>query len=344
MIAILGGGVAGASLAWALARAGHRQVTVFDPRPCGAGSTGRALGGFRTQHGSLLNTQLALASRPFYAELGERVAFRATGYLYLAEDDGVARDLAQRAETQRAWGIPVEHPEPRSVAPFLEVEDVRGANFCRLDGVYLPALVLDAFVEKAREGGVRLRYGEEASPGALEAAEAVVVASGAWSQGVGGSLGVDLPVTPWERGVYQVGPFDWLNGAEPMVLEAGSGFHFREREGRLLVMFPQADGEGPHQWDRVRAWLARRVPKAAVGSFEAHWTGAYEMTPDHHPLVGATGRPGVWASCGFSGHGIMQAPAVAASLAAMILGLTPPLDISALDPRRRVALVDSTQL
>ena len=41
-------------------------------------------------------------------------------------------------------------------------------------------------------------------------------------------------------------------------------------------------------------------------------------------MVGETARPGVWASCGFSDHGVMHAPAVAESLAAMILGQTPP--------------------
>jgi sarcosine oxidase subunit beta len=77
---------------------------------------------------------------------------------------------------------------------------------------------------------------------------------------------------------------------------------------------------------------------------EAHWTGFYEMTFDHHPLVGETERPGVWASCGFSGHGVMQAPAIADSLAAMMLGLTPPIDVSALSPLRTQGLVDPTQL
>jgi sarcosine oxidase subunit beta len=68
------------------------------------------------------------------------------------------------------------------------------------------------------------------------------------------------------------------------------------------------------------------------------------MTFDHHPLVGATEREGVWASCGFSGHGVMHSPAIADCLAAMVLGDSPPIDITALSPLRREALVDPTQL
>ena len=86
------------------------------------------------------------------------------------------------------------------------------------------------------------------------------------------------------------------------------------------------------------------MPKAAVLEPEALITGFYEVTFDHHALVGRTERPGVWASCGFSGHGVMHSPAIADSLAAMILGDTPPINISALNPLRREPLVDVTQL
>ena len=99
-----------------------------------------------------------------------------------------------------------------------------------------------------------------------------------------------------------------------------------------------------NSWDHFREWLAVRAPQAAVERPEGHWTGFYEMTRDHHPLVGETERPGVWADCGFSGHGVMHAPAIAESLAAMMLGETPPIDIAALSPRRAEPLVDMTQL
>jgi len=59
--------------------------------------------------------------------------------------------------------------------------------------------------------------------------------------------------------------------------------------------------------------------------------------------VGKTNRPGVWACCGFSGHGIIQAPAVTESLAAMLLGDTPPIDIAAFNPQRTEPLVEFSQ-
>jgi sarcosine oxidase subunit beta len=339
VITILGGGVAGSALAWALARRGRRDVVVFDPRPIASGSTGRAFGGFRTQQGSALNIALSLASRPFFEARSERINFRSVGYLYLGETEEIAAELRQRAGFQRSQGLPVEHPDPTTLVPFLEAGDVVSTNYCALDGVYSPPRVLDCFVSEARKAGADVRYESAASPRDLEA-EVVVVCAGSWSQEVGSDLGIRLDVTPVERGIFQVGPFDWVTRDLPVTLDAGSGYHFRQRDGRLLIIGP---GD-PHRWDHHREWLAHRLPPAALEHPEACWTGFYEVTFDHHPLVGLTSRPGVWASCGFSGHGVMHSPVVADCLAAMILGDSPPIDISALSPLREEPLVDPTQL
>jgi sarcosine oxidase subunit beta len=340
MIAVLGGGVAGAALAWALTRRGRRDVVVYDSQPRGSGSTARAFGGFRTQQGSPINVALALASRPFFEARAGRIDFRPVGYLYLACGPDWVEELRLRAEFQTGQGLPIEHPEPNALVPFLEARSVAATNYCGLDGVYAPALILACLNEEATDAGAEFRYGETAPAADLERADAVVVCAGAWSTRVAAGLDVRLDVTPVERGIFQVGPFDWLPVSTPVTLEIDSGYHFRERDGRLLMIGP---GD-PHDWSHHREWLTRFVPRAAVERPEAQWTGFYEVTFDHHPLVGETERPGVWASCGFSGHGVMQAPAVADCLAAMMLGETPPIDISVLSPLRRDALVDRTQL
>jgi sarcosine oxidase, subunit beta len=340
VIAILGGGVAGAALAWALTARGRRDVVVFDPRPMGSGSTAKAFGGFRTQQGSPINVALSLASRPFFAARAERVRFRSVGYLYLATSEATAADLRERAEFQRSQGLPIEHPDPAALVPFLEAAGVVGTKYCALDGTYLPPEILGCLVEEATGAGAEFRYGVEAGRADLAAADLVAVCAGIWSRDAGRALGVRLDVTPWERGVFQVGPFDWLKPDVPVTLEVDSGYHFRERDRRLLVIGP---GD-PHDWASARGWLCEFAPAAAAEQPETHWTGFYEMTFDHHPLVGATERPGVWASCGFSGHGVMHAPAIAESLAAMMLGMTPTIDISALSPLRTEGLVDPTQL
>jgi glycine/D-amino acid oxidase-like deaminating enzyme len=339
MIAILGGGIAGASLARALAVRGRSDVVVFDQRPPAAGSTGRATGGFRTQFESKLNIALSLASRPFFVERAERIRFQSVGYLYPAEDPATAQKLKQRAEIQVAAGLPIAHPDPATLIPFFDTSRVIATNFCHLDGTYYPPLVLQAFIEEAREAGATFRYESEAGPQDLDA-EVVVIAAGSWSRQVGAALGVVLAVEPVERGTFLVNPGVALPNNVPFLIDAANGWAMREREGRLLIV-PPGD---PDRWEETRAWLERYIPTASLDRPEAHWTGFYEVTFDHHPLVGETGRPGVWASCGFSGHGVMHSPAIADNLAAMILGQTPPIDISPLSPLRTEPLVDITQV
>ena len=50
------------------------------------------------------------------------------------------------------------------------------------------------------------------------------------------------------------------------------------------------------------------------------------MTPDAHPVVGRI-ADGVYAACGFSGHGFMQSPAVGRALAQLIVAGTSTLDL-----------------
>ena len=339
MVTILGAGIAGSSLAWALAKRGRRDVVVFDPAPIPEGSTSKALGGFRTQHGSELNIALALASRDFFVRRADRIHFQPNGYLYLADTPQAAIDLRLRADMQRACGLPIEHPDPLDILPWLSLDGIEGANYCALDGLYMPMDILGSYVEEARGLGVDFRLGVEAGARQVDA-DVVVIACGVWSPEVGDKLGVELKVEAVERGVFMTGPYDWLGGSVPMTLEAGSGFHFRERERRLWVMGPGDQ----HDWNRIRDWLALRAPRAAVPEPASFLTGNYEVTFDHHPLVGETARVGVWSSCGFSGHGVMHSPAVSDNLAAMINGDSPPLDIRALSPLRSEPLIDATQL
>jgi sarcosine oxidase subunit beta len=339
MITILGGGIAGVSLARALALRGRRDVVVFDPHPPATGSTGRAAGGFRTQFTSDLNIALALASHPFFVERAERIRFQSVGYLYPAEDPVMAWELERRAAIQVAAGLPITHPDPASLAPFLDTSRVIATNFCHLDGTFSPVALLHLLTEEAREAGAMFRYSCEAGPQDLDA-EIVVIASGSWSRQVGAALGVELAVEAVERRVFQVVPGITLPDSVPFIIDAANGWAMRERDGRLLIL-PPGDASN---WEETRAWLERSIPTASIDLPEDHWTGFYEMTFDQHPLVGETSRVGVWACCGFSGHGMIQAPAVAESLATTILGQTPPLHISAFSPQRTEPLVEITQV
>jgi sarcosine oxidase subunit beta len=186
-------------------------------------------------------------------------------------------------------------------------------------------------VRRAAELGVEVL---ERTPVGEVAADTVVIACGAWSAEVGAAFGVDLPVRPLVRQLLLTTPVEGLPDDLPMTIEAESGFHFRRRDDRLvLAMTDPQPRWGADPWvdeslfeDR-RARLAARYLPAAGAVVESGWAGLYDMTPDAHPIIGQV-ADGVYAACGFSGHGFMQSPAVGAALAEEILTGESSFDLS----------------
>ncbi len=326
-IAVAGAGAAGASVAYHLAELGADDVLLCDRGQIAGGATSKAMGGVRQQFSTPAEVRLAQASIRFFEELGEPY-FLQVGYLFLATTEDGLRELEQRAELQRSLGVPVDSA---AVPEGVRSDDVLGAVVCRQDGVADPPAVTRELVSRAAKGGVEVR---EHTPVEQVDAEVVVIACGPWSAEVGARFDVDLPVRPLCRQLLETKPIDALPERLPMVIEAESGFHFRRRGDRLvLAMTDPAPRWGFDEVvdeslfaDRL-ARLHHRYPPAADAAIERGWAGLYDMTPDAHPILGEVAS-GVFAACGFSGHGFMQSPAVGRALAEEILGLDPSFDLA----------------
>ena len=315
-IVIAGAGAIGANIAHQLALRGAQDVILADRAQVASGATGKAMGGVRQQFSTEAEVRLARESIGFFRKLGAAF-FQPVGYLFLATtEDGLA-GLEQRATLQRGLGVPVETVDPAEV-DGLQVDDVLGAVVCREDGVADPTAVTRELVSRAAEAGVDVREGVDARE--LER-DVLVIAAGAASP----VLWPELPVRPLCRQLVDVGPVGSLPDDLPMVLEAETGFHFR-RAGDCLRL---AMNEPAPRWtDReevdealVEDWrdrVAYRYPPAAGAPVARAWAGLYDMTPDAHPIIGWVGD-GVYAACGFSGHGFMQSPAVGKAVAEELL-------------------------
>ena len=321
-VVVAGAGAIGASVAYHLALRGARDVVLCDRGEVAGGSTSKAMGGVRQQFSTAAEVRLARDSIRFFEELGPPF-FLQVGYVFLATTpDGLAA-LERRAAMQRELGVPVE---PVDVPDQVRADDVRGAFACATDGVADPPAVTRELVRRARELGVDVREGVDARE--LDR-DVLVVAAGPWSA----ELAPELPIRPLARQLLETGPLD-LPESLPMVVEAETGFHFRRRGDRLVHAMPDAEP----RWgtdttvdesvfgDRLER-LAHRYPAAAGTRIENAWAGLYDMTPDAHPVVGQIAK-GVYAACGFSGHGFMQSPAVGRALADEILDGRTEYDLS----------------
>jgi sarcosine oxidase, subunit beta len=315
-IVIAGAGAIGASIAYQLALRRADDVVLADRAEVASGSTGKAMGGVRQQFSTEAEVRLARASIGFFQELG-RPFFDQVGYLFFATTEEGLATLERRADLQRGLGVPVERVDPARIEG-LKSDDVLGAVACWEDGVAEPADVARELVRRAAERGVEVREGSDARE--LEG-DLLVIAAGAFSA----ELWPGLPIRPLCRQLVDVGPVTGVPDDLPMILEAETGFHFRRRGNTLRL----AMNEPTPRWtDReevdeelVADWrerLARRYPSAAGAPLVRAWAGLYDMTPDAHPIIGWVGD-GVYAACGFSGHGFMQSPAVGVAVAEEIL-------------------------
>ena len=324
-IVIAGAGAVGASIAYHLALLGARDVVLADRAEIASGATGKAMGGFRQQFSSEAEVRLAQESAKLFRELGPPL-FEAVGYLFLATTDAGWERLRQRAEMQASLGVPVEVVDAARVRG-LRTDDVVGAVACWEDGVAEPAAITHELVRRAGKLGVEVRERTDARE---LMRDVLVIACGAASP----ELCPQLPIRPLCRQLVDVGPIDDLPADLPMTIEDETTFHFRRRGETLRLAMTEpaprwisdevVDDDLVEDW---RARLAHRYPPAAGEPVVRAWAGLYDMTPDAHPIIGPV-EDGLYAACGFSGHGFMQSPAVGLAVAEELLHGTSELDLS----------------
>ena len=324
-IVIAGAGAIGASVAYHLALLGTRDVVLCDRGEIAGGATAKAMGGVRQQFSTEAEVRLARESVRFFRELG-RPLFEQVGYLFVATTEAGAARLRERMAIQRELRVPVEDVDPARV-DGLRTDDVVAAGACWEDGVAEPAEITRELVRRASERGVDVRENVDAR---TIDADVLVVATGTGSP----ELWPELPIRPLCRQLVDVGPVDGLPRDLPMTIEEETGFHFRRRGETLRLAMTEPT---PRWTDReevdealVEDWrtrLARRYPRAAGAPVVRAWAGLYDMTPDAHPIIGWVGDR-VYAACGFSGHGFMQAPAVGRAVAEELVHGESELDLS----------------
>ena len=324
-IVVAGAGAVGASIAYHLVRRGtDDEIVISDVGEVASRATGKAMGGVRQQFSTAPEVRLAQASARFFAELGEPL-FEQVGYLFVSTtEEGLAK-LTERRARQVELGVPVEAVDP-SFVDGLRTDDVLGAFICREDGVADPTAVTRHLVQEAVSGGATLLEHTDARE--LDA-DVLIVACGAASPEL-----VDVPVRPLVRQLVDTEPVGGLPRDLPMVIEEETTFHFRRvEEGLRLAMVEPSLRWGTNEvvdeslvGDCLERIAHRYPPAAGVGVARA-WAGLYDMTPDAHPIIGWV-EDGVYAACGFSGHGFMQAPAVGAAVAEELLAGSSSFDLS----------------
>jgi sarcosine oxidase subunit beta len=363
-VVIIGAGIIGAGIAYYLTRKGIRDVLVLEKGEIGAiGATSACLGGLRTQFSTRVNIRFSLISREvfrrFNDEFGIDPNFKPSGYLFLATTPDQWKVFEHTARLMEKLTLPVELLTPRETArrwPFMQVDDLIGGSYTKNDGFFSPMEILGAFVKKARQDGavflekvrvsgisisnqsvvdVQTETGHHIKPGM------VVNAAGPWAGQVAAMAGLKIPVGPLKRHLFFTDTFDEIPNAFPMIIDVHSGWYMK-REGRGLIL---GGPTGEKSFSRhvdfdAMEWTAaqsvKRVPSLEHARIIRGWVGHYEMTPDHHGVIGAFPElQNFICAAGFSGHGFQHAPAVGMAVAELIAnGKVRTEDIYPLRPTR----------
>lgn len=342
---ILGGGCMGASVAYHLAEAGLADVILLEASTLASGSTSKAAGGIRLQHGDPLNVRLAqrsLAEIAAFEELtGVDIAFRQVGYLFLISSPSDLALFDRSVALQQSLGVPVRALRPdeaRELVPQLATEDLVGATFCPSDGFATPEALVQGYATAARRRGVTVRQGERAARivtehgrvqgvqterGEFIATSTVVCAAGVGSREIAATAGVDLPVSAERRRIYFSSHSGGIAGDVPLTVDFATGFYFH-REGPGLLF-----GGRELVAEELMVPAMHRLPAIADLPLSSTWHGDYDMSPDHNAMVGQSAHlAGFYYTTGFSGHGFQLSPAVGEHLAELITGRQPSIDLT----------------
>jgi dimethylglycine dehydrogenase len=274
-VAVIGGGVAGCSVAYHLALHGCAETVVLEADDLTSGSTWHAAG-LCTQFNAswhqmrLLRTSVQLYDGGLEADTGVDVGYQRCGSLRLAATPERVDELHARQAMAHALGIPFEIVGPDRIAelwPLARFDDVLAAAWLPTDGWVDPARLTQAYAAGARQRGAEVlrrarvrslqRVGAmwtvETTAGAV-VADVVVNAAGMWARQVGRLAGVDHPISPLLHQYLTTVPLPEVEALEremPVLRDPVASYYVRQDQGSLLV--------GPFE-RRPRSWALDGVP------------------------------------------------------------------------------------
>ncbi len=359
-IVIIGGGIAGISLAARLA--GTRRVVLPEAEEhFGTQSTGRSAALFVEAYGPPAIRRLSALSREFFLspppDFSEGALTAKRGALTYAPADALDRLEHEVALTSGIAGI--ERLDAAGVLarcpllrPGIAVAGIYDDNVLDLDA----AALLQGFVRMAGAGGVALRRGAplraadrfngrwhvETTAGTIEA-EILVNAAGAWADSVAAAADLaPLGLEPRRRTAATLSvPAEYagLVPRLPAVFPVDESFYFKPEARSIMVsLADETPSEPCDAWpeDFDVAMALDRFHEATIFPRSrpvATWAGLRTFAPDRTPVVGFDPRAENFFWCaGQGGYGIQTSPALSALAAGLLLGAAPTPDEEELLP------------
>ncbi len=349
-VVVIGAGIMGASIAYHLAKAGVRDVVVVEKRFLAAGATGKSSGLVRMHYDNEPECRLAWVSFGYFENwsqvVGGDCGFRRTGFLRIVPrelEDALRANVAM----QQRIGINTQLVSAEEVArlvPSLRTDDFDVAAYEPDSGYADPSGTAAAFMDRAREMGVRLLQATTVSDirtaggcvsqvvidrGAIDT-PVVVNAAGAWGARIAAMVGVDVPIRGWRHQVIYLRRPPELAEPHPAVIDDITTQYFRPETGGLTLVGLEDGNEigvdpdtykeqmDPEFVPRAGERICQRIPAMIGAGVASGQAGCDGITPDQHAVIDQAGPDGFYLAVGFSGTGFKIGPAVGACMAELI--------------------------
>ncbi|HYB84645.1 MAG TPA: FAD-binding oxidoreductase [archaeon] len=370
-VVVVGGGIAGASVAYHLGLMGKSDTVLLEQETLGYGSTSKSNSIVERQLLNEFDILLRVKSFEtltyFFREKG--VVFTPIGYIRITSAVEDIPKYHESVRIQRSLGVTdsrvLQPGELKKILPFLRIDDLTAALYCESDGVTDGSQLMAALAREADNFGVEIalktrvegisrvgshRFIIKTNRGNISC-RYIVNAAGAWSSKIGDMAGVRIPVKPARRQytILRV-PYDGA-GQMPFFIDMKSRLYMHGTGGRGHEVFcgihrdadidePAEDPDKYNQGqdfefvERIARTITDRAPGLNGASVKGGVTGLYEITPDSRPILGEHPElPGFFNCNGFSGYGIQLSP-IAGKLTAEMIAKAKPVTVADISPLR----------
>jgi glycine/D-amino acid oxidase-like deaminating enzyme len=346
-IAIVGGGIHGASAAYHLARHANKIILLERSYPAD-GPTGRSTAICRAYYTNGFLAEIAAKSLDFLANFRARTSgdagFRRCGAVYLhgPEDEAQVTRTVARIGGGRTGPQLVDVTSVRHKVPGMELDGAGAAVWEAGAGYADPVATTKGLLEDAVRRGVETRLQTKVAQltmrrgswslgladGSEITAARVLVAAGPWTRTLLQTAGVDLPLRVERHVVATVEP---AVGRELpcVVVDVLAGIYLKPELRSVCIggLWPASEtgADGPiapisdAEGERLLAPSVARLPWLAAAAYTGGWASLYDVSPDWQPVIGEV-ADGLVVDAGTSGHGFKLAPALGYHVARLVLG------------------------
>ena len=373
-IVIVGGGIAGCSTAYHLAKLGKRDVLLLEQGKLTCGTTWHAAGLIGQMRPNRNMTRMSRYGIELYstleAETGLATGWKQCGSVNVASTPERMKVLRKQVALAKSFGVDVEEISPqqaRELYPVMRSDDLQGAIWIPGDGKANPADLAMSLAKGARNSGVRIIEGIEVTAVIIEKGRAVGVRSaqgdvrcevvvncgGQWARQFGRLAGVNVPLYSAEHFYVVTGKIDGVHPMLPVMRDPDGFIYYKEEVGGLVMggFEPKAKpwkvdpipstfqfallGEDWDQFEILMTNAIHRTPCLETAEIKMLLNGPESFTPDGNFILGEAPELRNYFVCaGFNSAGIANSGGAGRLIAEWIVGGEASSDLWDVDIRR----------